>query len=334
MTDSEDISLIPEVDNLFVKNNTFTFLNKVIKSGVFYPVYITGDSGNGKTMTVRQVCAASKRECIRVNFNIETDETLLIGGYTLKNGDTVFQEGPVITAMKRGAILLLDEIDASHPNKVLCLQSVIDGQGVLIKETGEFVTPKDGFTVIATANTKGKGSESGRFIGANMQNSALIDRFPAMIEQEYPTKDQEKKILIANIDRLYGEREVSDQLLTYQTKLIESLTEWSDSIRQAYKKEVIEEVITTRTLVNIVKGWFITDDIDYSVKLACSRYDEHVKRAMIEFWDLSNKLEDIADVNEGTVTVKTEKLRSDGVYQKSPKKGAIHMDFDKIHQFT
>ena len=193
-TPAVEQDLIPVKDNTFVKFGNFTDIKKIIQSRLFYPSFITGLSGNGKTFLVEQACAQLKRELIRVNITIETDEDDLIGGFRLVNGETVWHNGPVIEALERGAVLLLDEVDLAS-NKILCLQSILEGKGIFLKKTGKFVQPKEGFNVIATANTKGKGSDDGRFIGTNVLNEAFLERFCITLEQEYPTAKTEQKIL-------------------------------------------------------------------------------------------------------------------------------------------
>ena len=154
-------NLVPSKDDNYVPFGNFTDVKKIIQSGIFYPTFITGLSGNGKTFSVEQACAALNRELIRVNITIETDEDDLIGGFRLVDGNTVWHNGPVVEALERGAVLLLDEVDLAS-NKILCLQSILEGKGVFLKKTGRYVNPAPGFTVVATANTKGKGSDDGR----------------------------------------------------------------------------------------------------------------------------------------------------------------------------
>ena len=229
---------IPEKDDSYVPFGNFNSVRKVISSRKFYPTFITGLSGNGKTMSVEQACAAAKRELIRVNITIETDEDDLIGGFRLVNGDTVWHNGPVVEALERGAVLLLDEIDLAS-NKILCLQSVLEGKGVFLKKIGKYVRPSSGFNVIATANTKGKGSEDGRFVGTNILNEAFLERFPVTFEQEYPTSTIETKILL----NAGCEKEFTDNLI-----------KWAGIIRKTFFDGGVDEVITTRRLVHIVQA--------------------------------------------------------------------------------
>ena len=272
---TESYDLTPEVDELYVPFGNFKDLSTIIKSQLFYPVYIQGLSGNGKTQSVEQVCAKLKRELIRVNFTVETDESDLIGGFRLENGNTVFQYGPVVEALKRGAILLLDEVDLAS-NKVLCLQSILEGKGLYLKKTGEFIQPSPGFNIVACANTLGRGCDSGKFIGANVQNEAFLDRFAVTFEQGYPTPAIESKILVRNFDALG----ISGELT-----LIENLTTWADIIRRTYQDGGIEDVITTRRLVNIARAYAIWGDINKSIELCTNRFDSDTKSVFIELFD-------------------------------------------------
>jgi MoxR-like ATPase len=275
-------NLVPAKDPLFVPFGNFSTLKNVIKSNMFYPVFITGMSGNGKTFSVDQACAQLKRESIRVNFTIETDEDDLIGGFRLVNGETRFFKGPVIKAMERGAVLLLDEIDLGNPAKIMCLQSILEGKGYFIKKTGEFVTPAAGFTVVATGNTKGKGSDDGRFIGTNVLNEAFLERFPVTFEQEYPTVAVEKKILGA----------VFVDLAIQDDEFVSKLVDWADIIRKTFYDGGIDEIISTRRLVHIAKAFKIFDDRIKSIDMCINRFDEDTKAS---FRDLYAKLD--ADVN-------------------------------------
>ena len=271
-------NLVPAKDPLFVPFGNFTTLKNVIKSNMFYPVFITGMSGNGKTFSVDQACAQLKRESIRVNFTIETDEDDLIGGFRLVNGETRFFKGPVIKAMERGAVLLLDEIDLGNPAKIMCLQSILEGKGYFIKKTGEFVTPAAGFTVVATGNTKGKGSDDGRFIGTNVLNEAFLERFPVTFEQEYPTVAVEKKILGA----------VFVDLAIQDDEFVSKLVDWADIIRKTFYDGGIDEIISTRRLVHIAKAFKIFDDRIKSIDMCINRFDEDTKAS---FRDLYAKLD-------------------------------------------
>ena len=271
-------NLIPDVDPNFVKFGNFPDIKKIIQSGLFYPSFITGMSGNGKTFGVEQSCAQLKRELIRVNITIETDEDDLIGGFRLVDGATVWHNGPVIEALQRGAILLLDEIDLAS-NKILCLQSILEGNGVFLKKIGKFVRPTAGFNVIATANTKGKGSDDGRFIGTNVLNEAFLERFPVTFEQSYPSPKTEEKILTNLCD---------------DKEFCKRLVDWGDIIRKTFFDGGVEEVISTRRLVHIVKAYAIWKNKEKAIEVCVNRFDDETKQA---FLDLYDKVD--ADVNFG-----------------------------------
>ena len=262
-------NLIPQKDDSFVKFGNFSDLKKIIQSRLFYPTFITGLSGNGKTFSVEQACAQLDRELIRVNITIETDEDDLIGGFRLVDGATVWHNGPVIEALQRGAILLLDEIDLAS-NKILCLQSILEGNGVFLKKIGQFVRPSTGFNVIATANTKGKGSDDGRFIGTNVLNEAFLERFPVTFEQEYPTVATEQKILNKICD---------------DTEFCKRLSDWADIIRKTFYDGGIEEIISTRRLVHIVKAYSIFGDKAKAIQVCVNRFDDETKQAFLELYD-------------------------------------------------
>ena len=266
--------LIPDKDDTFVPFGPFADIKSVIKSKQFYPTFITGLSGNGKTFGVEQVCAQLKRELIRVNITIETDEDDLIGGFRLVDGATVWHNGPVIEALERGAILLLDEIDLAS-NKILCLQSVLEGNGVFLKKIGKFVRPAAGFNIIATANTKGKGSDDGRFIGTNVLNEAFLERFPVTFEQEYPSPKIEKKIL-GRVAANYG---VTD------TNFLQRLVDWGDIIRKTFYDGGIEEIISTRRLVHIVRAFSIFNDKAKAISVCVNRFDDETKQSFLELYD-------------------------------------------------
>jgi len=267
-------NLIPQVDDTFVKFGSFTDIKKIISSKLFYPTFITGLSGNGKTFSVEQACAQLGRELIRVNITIETDEDDLIGGFRLVNGATVWHNGPVIEALERGAILLLDEIDLAS-NKILCLQSVLEGNGVFLKKIGRFVRPAAGFNVFATANTKGKGSDDGRFIGTNVLNEAFLERFPVTYEQDYPAPSVEKKIL----GRIASNLGVTD------TAFLERLVDWADIIRKTFYDGGIEDIISTRRLVHIVRAFSIFNDKAKAIKVCVNRFDDETKQSFLELYD-------------------------------------------------
>ena len=262
-------NLIPRKDDSFVKFGNFTDIKKIIESRVFYPSFITGLSGNGKTFSVEQACAILGRELIRVNITIETDEDDLIGGFRLVNGETIWHNGPVVEALERGAILLLDEIDLAS-NKILCLQSILEGKGVFLKKIGKMVHPKKGFNVIATANTKGKGSDDGRFIGTNVLNEAFLERFPVTFEQEYPTAAIETRILNKLCD---------------DHNFCKRLADWADIIRKTFYDGGIEEIISTRRLVHIVQAYNIFGDKAKAIQVCVNRFDDETKQAFLELYD-------------------------------------------------
>ena len=270
----ESQNLIPAKDDTFVKFGNFNDLRKIIQSRLFYPTFITGLSGNGKTFSVEQACAQLGRELIRVNITIETDEDDLIGGFRLVNGETVWHNGPVIEALQRGAVLLLDEIDLAS-NKILCLQSILEGKGVFLKKIGKHITPAEGFNVFATANTKGKGSDDGRFIGTNVLNEAFLERFPVTFEQEYPTPANEMKILV----------NVADQLGCLDKEFTKRLVDWADIIRKTFYDGGIEEIISTRRLVHIVRAYSIFADKAKAIQVCVNRFDDETKQAFLELYD-------------------------------------------------
>tara|TARA_E500000331_G_scaffold56814_1_gene50854 strand:+ start:5191 stop:6318 length:1128 start_codon:yes stop_codon:yes gene_type:complete len=271
---SSEQNLVPDQDNTFVKFGPFADVKKIIQSKQFYPIFLTGLSGNGKTFSVEQACATLKRELVRVNITIETDEDDLIGGFRLVNGETVWHNGPVIEALERGAILLLDEIDLAS-NKILCLQSILEGNGVFLKKIGRVVKPAKGFNVIATANTKGKGSDDGRFIGTNVLNEAFLERFPVTFEQDYPSPNIEKKILGG----------VASNLGVTDTDFLARLVDWGDIIRKTFYDGGIEEIISTRRLVHIVRAFSIFKDKAKAIKVCVNRFDDETKQSFLELYD-------------------------------------------------
>ena len=294
----ENISVIPSIMDNYVPFGHFKDLKSILKSGIFFPVFITGLSGNGKTLMVEQICAKLKKELFRVNITIETDEDDLIGSNTLINGNIVFKEGPVLKAMRKGAVLLLDEVDLAS-NKIMCLQSILEGGGYLIKKTGEFVKPEEGFTVVATANTKGKGSEDGRFIGTNILNEAFLERFAICLEQEYPPVTTEKKIVKGDF-AILG---VSDD------DFADKLVDWADVIRKSFYEGAVDEVISTRRLVHIAKAFSMFNNKLKSIEVCLARFDEDTKAS---FLDLYTK------VDEG-VNPLGDELESDTVQEENVK---------------
>ena len=266
--------LIPDKDDTFVKFGNFNDIKKIIQSRLFYPTFITGLSGNGKTLSVEQACSQLKRELIRVNVTVETDEDDLIGGFRLVNGETAWHNGPVIEALERGAILLLDEIDLAS-NKILCLQSVLEGKGVFLKKIGRFVKPAPGFNVVATANTKGKGSEDGRFIGTNVLNEAFLERFPVTFEQSYPAPSVEQRILEG----------IALDLGVEDREFCKRLCDWSDVIRKTFYDGGIEEIISTRRLVHIIRAYSIFQDKAKAIQVCVNRFDDETKQSFLELYD-------------------------------------------------
>jgi hypothetical protein len=281
-------NIVPQKDSTFVSFGNYPDVKNIIKSGQFYPLFITGLSGNGKTMSVTQACAELKKELIRVNITIETDEDDLLGGYRLKDGQTVWQNGPVIEAMERGAVLLLDEIDLAS-NKIMCLQPILEGSGVFVKKINKFVKPKDGFNVIATANTKGQGSEDGKFIGTNVLNEAFLERFPITFEQSYPTSKTEKKIL-SNTLKAAGKTD---------DKFVDNLTTWADVIRKTYFDGGVDEVISTRRLVHITQAYSIFDNKMKAIQMCTNRFDDDTKNSFVELYTKVDSGASVEDIIEG-----------------------------------
>ena len=280
-------NIVPKKEPIFVSFGNYPDIKSIVKSNRFYPVFITGLSGNGKTMGVTQACAEAKRELIRVNITIETDEDDLLGGYRLKDGQTVWQNGPVIEAMERGAILLLDEVDLAS-NKIMCLQPILEGSGVFVKKINKFVKPAQGFNVIATANTKGQGSDDGKFIGTNVLNEAFLERFPVTFEQKYPSVAIEKKIL-NNTLKASGKSDV---------KFIDKLTTWADVIRKTYFDGGVDEIISTRRLVHITQAYAIFDNKMKAIQMCTNRFDDDTKNSFVELYtkvDSGASVEDIIE---------------------------------------
>ena len=290
-------NLVPEKDTTFVPFGFYRDLKKVLSSSMFYPIFISGLSGNGKTTMVEQVCANLKREAIRVNISIETDEDDLIGGNTLVDGNVVYREGPVLTAMKRGAVLILDEVDRGS-NKLMCLQAILEGKPYFNKKTGETVTPAPGFNLVATANTKGRGSDDGKFISANILDEAFLERFAITVEQEYPTMATEKKIVLKKMEKVNN---VDDEFATH-------LVTWSDVIRKTYYEGAIDELISTRRLEHIVNAYAVFSDKQKAVQLCVNRFDEDTKEAFI---DLYAKVDPSVELTESTEETEQE-IHEDG----------------------
>ena len=266
-------NVVPQKDDDFVTFGNFADVKNIIKSKKFYPVFITGLSGNGKTLAVTQACAEAKREMIRVNITIETDEDDLLGGYRLRDGATVWQNGPVIEAMERGAVLLLDEIDLAS-NKIMCLQPILEGSGVYVKKINKFVKPKLGFNVIATANTKGQGSDDGKFIGTNVLNEAFLERFPVTFEQQYPSAKIEEKI-VSNKLKSFGK---SDD------KFAHNLVTWADVIRKTYVDGGVDEIISTRRLVHIAEAYGIFRNKMKAISVCTNRFNDDTKKSFVDLY--------------------------------------------------
>ena len=266
-------NVVPAKDKDFVNFGNFADVKNIITSKKFYPVFITGLSGNGKTLAVTQACAVAKRELIRVNITIETDEDDLLGGYRLRDGQTVWQNGPVIEAMERGAVLLLDEIDLAS-NKIMCLQPILEGSGIYVKKINKFVKPKLGFNVVATANTKGQGSDDGKFIGTNVLNEAFLERFPVTFEQEYPGNKTEIKIVATKL-KSAGK---SDD------KFASNLVTWADVIRKTFKDGGVDEIISTRRLVHIAEAYAIFKNKMKAIEVCTNRFDESTKTSFVDLY--------------------------------------------------
>ena len=266
-------NLVPNKDATFVPFGNHPDVRNIVKSKQFYPIFITGLSGNGKTFSVVQAAAEAKRELIRVNITIETDEDDLLGGYRLRDGNTIWQNGPVIEAMERGAILLLDEVDLAS-NKIMCLQPILEGNGVYVKKINKFVKPSAGFNVVATANTKGQGSDDGKFIGTNILNEAFLERFPVTFEQQYPSAKTEQKIL-NNTLALTGKKDV---------EYVEKLSTWADVIRKTYFEGGVDEIISTRRLVHIVQAYGIFGNKMKAIELCTNRFDDDTKASFVDLY--------------------------------------------------
>jgi len=281
-------NLVPSKEETFVPFGNFRDIKNIIKSGIFYPTFITGLSGNGKTLNIIQSCAELKRELIRVNITIETDEDDLLGGFRLQDGQTVWHDGPVVDAMKRGAVLLLDEIDLAS-NKIMCLQPVLEGNGIFLKKIGKFIEPKDGFNIIATANTKGKGSDDGRFIGTNILNEAFLERFPVTFEQEYPSSKIEQKIL----DNVMSHYSLKD------TQFTANLVKWADVIRRTFYDGGIDEIIATRRLVHIINAFAIFKNKLKAVEVCVNRFDNDTKNSFLDLYTKVDSGVSIEELNQG-----------------------------------
>jgi len=287
MTQNKAENVIPSGDPSFVPWGHYKDIKSVIKSGIFYPTFITGLSGNGKTLNVLQSCAELKRECIRVNVTIETDEDDLLGGFRLVNGETAWHDGPVVDAMKRGAILLLDEIDLAS-NKIMCLQPILEGKGVFLKKINEYIEPAKGFNVIATANTKGKGSDDGRFIGTNVLNEAFLERFPITFEQSYPSIKIEENIVL----------KVFEGLGIKDKEFATNLVKWADVIRKTFYDGGIDEIISTRRIVHIANAYAIFNNKMKAIQVCTNRFDEDTKNSFLDLYTKVDAGEDLSQLNQ------------------------------------
>ena len=282
-------NLVPNKDKTFVPFGFYKDLTKVIEAGVFYPTFISGLSGNGKTTMVEQACAALKRECLRVNISVETDEDDLIGGNTLVDGNVVYREGPVLTAMKRGAVLILDEIDRGS-NKLMCLQAILEGKPYFNKKTGETVRPAPGFNVIATANTKGRGSDDGKFISAQILDDAFLERFAITVEQEYPSAAVERKIVLNKMAKVGAtDEEFATNLVT-----------WAEIIRKTFYDGGIDDLISTRRLEHIVNAFAMFKDRAKAVELCVNRFDSDTKTAFLDLYTKVDAKVDVATMQQPT----------------------------------
>jgi hypothetical protein len=284
------LNLIPKKDPQYVSWGHFKDIKTVLEKKIFYPIFVTGLSGNGKTSMIREVCAKLRRDFIRINITVETDEDDLLGGFRLVNGETVWQDGPLVVAMKTGAVALIDEVDlASH--KIMCLQPIMEGQPIYLKKINEVVYPQHGFNIVATANTKGKGSEDGRFMGTNILNEAFLDRFSATFYQEYPSAAYETKILKKQF-QLHDLQE---------DDFVDKLVKWADVIRQSYKEGAIDEIITTRRLIDITKSFAIFNDKMKSVMMCLERFDTETKESFSDLYtkvDAGVSLEEVDDTED------------------------------------
>lgn len=284
---ANDEIYVPSVDPTYIKWGEYNTIMKIIKSKLFFPVYVSGLSGNGKTMMIEQACAKAKREYVRVQISPETDEDDLIGGFRLINGETVFQKGPIIKAMERGCLLLIDEIDRAT-NKIMCLQGVLEGNPVLLKKTGQVITPAEGFNVIATANTKGRGSDDGRFTAASIIDDAFLERFVCAIDQEFPSPMIEKKIVMAHMSKFGVEAE----------EFCDKLIAWSNVIRKTFEADGVEEIVSTRRLCHIVKTYSIFEDRSKAIAMCINRFDEETRTA---FLDLYTKIDESQLTEDGEI---------------------------------
>lgn len=293
-------NLVPTVDSTYVPFGFSKDLTQIIKSGIFYPTFISGLSGNGKTTMVEQTCAKLKREAIRANISIETDEDDLIGGNTLVDGNVVYRDGPVLTAMKRGAVLILDELDRGS-NKLMCLQAILEGKPYFNKKTGEVVQPAPGFNIVATANTKGRGSDDGKFMSAQILDEAFLERFAITVEQAYPSMATERKIILGKMGKVNKlDEDFAEKLVT-----------WADVIRKTFYEGAIDELVSTRRLEHIVNAFAMFDDRMKAIELCVNRFDEDTKTAFIELYTKVDAEAVTEETEEETSVQETEEVVSD-----------------------
>lgn len=296
---NDTTALIPKKDPNYVAFGNHSDLENIIKSGIFYPAYISGPTGNGKSTMVEQICAKHKKPLIRVNLNMMTDEEQLIGSKTLQEGNVEIVEGPVLIAMRNGTTLLLDEIDAGSANTLLCLQPILEGKPYYFKLKNEMIVPAAGFNVIATANTKGKGSDDGRYIGTNVLNEAFLERFAVTFEQEYPSARVEVKI-VKNLMETYS---------CVDEEFAETLVKWADGIRRTFEDGGVDETITTRRMIHIVRAYAIFNNREKAVQLCCNRFDAATKAAFIDLYDkIANPTPEVQPTPEVVQTPESEEI--------------------------
>ena len=294
------VSLIPKKDPQYVSWGHFKDIKTILERKIFYPIFVTGLSGNGKTSMIHEVCAKLKRDLVRINITIETDEDDLLGGFRLVNGETVWQDGPLVVAMKTGAVALIDEIDlASH--KIMCLQPIMEGQPIYLKKINQVVYPEPGFNVVATANTKGKGSEDGRFMGTNILNEAFLDRFAATFYQEYPSVAHETKIL----KKQFAKHEI------VENDFVDNLVKWADVIRKSFSEGAVDEIITTRRLIDITTSYAIFGDKMKSVVLCLNRFDDETRESFTDFYTKVDAGVSMEDLMKGEEEVIIEEVKDE-----------------------
>ena len=288
-TDLDSTDLVPKSYKNYVPFGNFEDVLSIVNSQRFFPVFITGHSGNGKTMSIEQACAKSKRKFVCVSMTPETDESDLLGNFVLINGNMEWRDGPVTTAARQGAVLCIDEIDYGAQN-LSSLQRVLEGKPFMLKKKGEMIIPAAGFTVFATANTKGKGSDDGRYMFTNVLNEAFLERFRTTMEQEFPPVKTERKII---------EKELTS-VGRADDDFAEKLVTWADVIRKTFADGGCDEVISTRRLVHIVETYGIFGDKMKAIGLCLNRFDDDTKAS---FLDLYTKVD--AGANTETILAST-----------------------------